>query len=690
VKVYEMLPTRPAILLATLVALTTAVTVVYAEPEPGDIFREYLWKGPFGNASGWQRVTDPEARHSGAQAFLPNRVNHIEIDDFAGVLRAEIYIELWGGHAGTSNKRVRVNGNDWIEIRVPPAIPGEAGVNSCPEGYQYFTYPSVPIPLDQLHPGDNTFEFTSGPQTCFDFGWGQWGVYGVTFRLFYDDTKAHADGRIASPPPHTVFGDSLELRLTSTDPSIAQVDFIGRYRDFDFEGNGVYHQWHYNYRYGKITRHLGTINEAPFALTWRTDWIPDQDRPLQIVARIRNTDGLYYMTDVVDDLILTRPDRSVVLYEPYDVPGRWQTRSGNARQDNQVFIPHDLHRAAAAQLILATWSGGHADSIGINDRQVVRRVGWTHDYSFDEIPAPLELLRVGTNDLFTAAGTSHHGIEVLWPGIALKVQYDGPANVAATVAGPMVFADSLANGWRLAAASQVVVNLGATEKTYQGQLAVELQSGTQGWEITLARDVPLDVSRYKSIRMAVLFEDVSISDPHWFKLFVDNYFPQSLLTADGATDGVELDRAGWQIVDIPLAEFGLRRPYIESLRMRGRFSGRLLIDDFHLVPHPTTHVEADAPPRPAATGLLANYPNPFNAATVISFALAQGDVVDLSIHNLEGQRVATLLKSTRQAGSHTVRWDGRDLQGRLLATGLYLARLQTGAEATTRKLLLLR
>jgi hypothetical protein len=104
----------------------------------------------------------------------------------------------------------------------------------------------------------------------------------------YDDTRPHATGRITSPTRGTTFGDSLVLRLDSADPDIAQVDFIGLYKDFDYEGNGVYRQWHYNYRYGRISRHLGSVAEAPLALTWHTDWVPDQDLPIQVVARIRN------------------------------------------------------------------------------------------------------------------------------------------------------------------------------------------------------------------------------------------------------------------------------------------------------------------------------------------------------------------------------------------------------------------
>jgi len=55
-----------------------------------------------------------------------------------------------------------------------------------------------------------------------------------------------------------------------------------------------------------------------------------------------------------------------------------------------------------------------------------------------------------------------------------------------------------------------------------------------------------------------------------------------------------------------------------------------------------------------------------------------------------GQKVATLVQGTRQAGAYSVRWDGRDDQERELASGLYLYRIKAGARVETRKLMLLR
>ena len=62
----------------------------------------------------------------------------------------------------------------------------------------------------------------------------------------------------------------------------------------------------------------------------------------------------------------------------------------------------------------------------------------------------------------------------------------------------------------------------------------------------------------------------------------------------------------------------------------------------------------------------------------------------LTLHNIAGQRVATLAHGHREAGEYTLRWDGRDDDGKELASGVYLYRLQAGSRVETRKLLLLR
>ncbi|MBT5145873.1 MAG: T9SS type A sorting domain-containing protein, partial [Gemmatimonadetes bacterium] len=88
--------------------------------------------------------------------------------------------------------------------------------------------------------------------------------------------------------------------------------------------------------------------------------------------------------------------------------------------------------------------------------------------------------------------------------------------------------------------------------------------------------------------------------------------------------------------------------------------------------------------------LSQNHPNPFNPETMIHFDLPTPGETELSLFNLMGQRVATLVSGSRDAGSYMLRWDGRDDTGRELASGVYLFRLIAGDQIETRKLTLLR
>ena len=106
----------------------------------------------------------------------------------------------------------------------------------------------------------------------------------------------------------------------------------------------------------------------------------------------------------------------------------------------------------------------------------------------------------------------------------------------------------------------------------------------------------------------------------------------------------------------------------------------------------TAVTETFAASLPQSITLAQNYPNPFNGSTVIRFALPTVSEVELAIFNLTGQQVATLASGERRAGTYTLRWDGRDDDGRALASGVYLYRLRTGdgQQVETRKLLLIK
>ncbi|MEZ4387964.1 MAG: FlgD immunoglobulin-like domain containing protein [Candidatus Krumholzibacteriia bacterium] len=96
-----------------------------------------------------------------------------------------------------------------------------------------------------------------------------------------------------------------------------------------------------------------------------------------------------------------------------------------------------------------------------------------------------------------------------------------------------------------------------------------------------------------------------------------------------------------------------------------------------------------AAPTPAVPTLAAA-PNPFNPCTVLRFQLSAAAPVRLSLHDLRGRRVRTLLAADLTVGTHAVAWDGRDESGQPVATGVYLARLRTADRVVTTRLALLR
>ncbi len=99
---------------------------------------------------------------------------------------------------------------------------------------------------------------------------------------------------------------------------------------------------------------------------------------------------------------------------------------------------------------------------------------------------------------------------------------------------------------------------------------------------------------------------------------------------------------------------------------------------------------SDAGDVPTPVTLRQNFPNPFNPRTSIAFSLERGGPVKLRVFDTRGRLVRTLVDETREAGQHTVAWDGRDNRGRGSAAGVYLYRLEAGGRTLQNKMMLLK
>lgn len=88
---------------------------------------------------------------------------------------------------------------------------------------------------------------------------------------------------------------------------------------------------------------------------------------------------------------------------------------------------------------------------------------------------------------------------------------------------------------------------------------------------------------------------------------------------------------------------------------------------------------------PQALSLHQNYPNPFNPTTNISYELPGAGLTQLTVYNLLGQEVATLIDQHQRAGDHQVQWDAS-----AVSSGVYILRLKTNAGIKTRKITLIK
>jgi hypothetical protein len=98
----------------------------------------------------------------------------------------------------------------------------------------------------------------------------------------------------------------------------------------------------------------------------------------------------------------------------------------------------------------------------------------------------------------------------------------------------------------------------------------------------------------------------------------------------------------------------------------------------------------DVPETPGANFLSQNFPNPFNPQTKIVFGIREVSDVSLRVYDASGRLVSVLVEERREAGRYEEIWDGKNVVGRSVTSGIYFYRLNAGAFTETRKMVLLR
>jgi len=88
---------------------------------------------------------------------------------------------------------------------------------------------------------------------------------------------------------------------------------------------------------------------------------------------------------------------------------------------------------------------------------------------------------------------------------------------------------------------------------------------------------------------------------------------------------------------------------------------------------------------------LSAFPNPFNPSTTIEFSIPNPTQAELSIYNIKGEKVRTLLSQQKlSTGKHQIEWDGKNDYNKNVSSGIYLYQLQTEKFRKTEKMILLK
>jgi hypothetical protein len=178
-------------------------------------------------------------------------------------------------------------------------------------------------------------------------------------------------------------------------------------------------------------------------------------------------------------------------------------------------------------------------------------------------------------------------------------------------------------------------------------------------------------------------------DAYWYSENENFLVPEYMgLTTEQMKTGSTYEEAGWDFEEVWAIspDYNDGYPYLRSALPPPN-----MVSDF-------TNKDTVEPLR---TQLMSNYPNPFNPSTTISYTVGNafmrsesaentGEAVRISVYNIKGQLVKTLVNEYKEAGQHKVVWNGESEQGIKASSGVYFYRMETKTGSEVKKMLLLK
>lgn len=351
-----------------------------------------------------------EVRSSGMmQIFMPEDPRLLDA--------VELYCELWGGHPGTANKRVAINGRSLYPLPE----------NGTAAGHCTHLYPLIPLRRDDVVNGCNALQFACDQGATF---WGHFIVDNACLRaglppVHPDLKKLDLDGFRASVHLRHLHGESLQVLLETNQPGrIARADFQGFFDGYDENGDGAARDWHGFTKHRRPEAWLGASGSAPFAVEWNTSMTPGRAAMARARITFRGAPGLIYETAPSEEILLPRAETfRVQCVFASDLPAPFWSRAGKPRSA-RIDLPVHPSAIERAALHVVAWDGGRGavqHPFRVNGLPVEVCGEGAHDVIYTIRELPPQSLRP-SNSIELLSGTDHHGIEILLPGPALMIR----------------------------------------------------------------------------------------------------------------------------------------------------------------------------------------------------------------------------------------------------------------------------
>ena len=113
------------------------------------------------------------------------------------------------------------------------------------------------------------------------------------------------------------------------------------------------------------------------------------------------------------------------------------------------------------------------------------------------------------------------------------------------------------------------------------------------------------------------------------------------------------------------------------------------VKNFQFSSSPLT-ADEDKDQIPTKFALEQNFPNPFNPVTTLRYTVPEKEIVNISVYDMRGKLVKTLVNSFQSSGKKTVHWNGTDSRDNTVSTGVYLYKINAGIFSQTKKMILLK